>query len=634
MQQLRSTRTACTFFLLICLSVIPAFSAEPLARFVVGAGGHNRVDTPVCADLTGHPVGFPGESYRLVEVTGGRRENVPVQFEAGSPPKLWWILSGKTTAGSERVFELYADGGTKEDAVAVKKTEKVLLIQQGGTKVLSYNHAVIPPPPLEKMGERYKNNRDLYYRSGFIHPLWSPDGSVLTNIHPDDHYHHLGIWMPWTHTQFKGKRVDFWNLGAGQGTVRFNRILRTESGPVFGGFQVEHDHVVLNDVKDDSDDVIALKEVWDVRVYNTGGPGEGYWLWDFVSAQRCVADSPLELEAYRYGGFGFRGAAEWDEDTAAYLTSEGKNRKDGHATTARWCDTSGISDGQWKGVTFFSNPNNLRHPEPMRIWPAGQVFFNWVPIQKKALMMEPGEDFQFHYRQFVHEGKVDAAKSEELWSDYAHPVNVAVDTVKPGDAVQLFDGRGESREDIFEHWTAGGDKKIGWKVEDGAMTIVPGGGGSIMTKETYRDFKLHVEFKTPQMPPNVKGQGRGNSGVYLQRRYEVQILDSYGQEPKYNECASLYRQRAPDKNVCSMPGRWQSYDIVFHAAQFNVDGEKVKKAKNARITVWHNGVKVHDDVELTDKTGAGRQEGPEAGPILLQDHGNPVSFRNIWIEEL
>jgi hypothetical protein len=138
---------------------------------------------------------------------------------------------------------------------------------------------------------------------------------------------------------------------------------------------------------------------------------------------------------------------------------------------------------------------------------------------------------------------------------------------------------------------------------------------------------MHIEFKTPQLPPHVKGQGRGNSGVYIQRRYEVQILDSFGLPPKNNECASLYKFKAPDKNVCRMPGQWQSYDMIFHAAKF--DGSR--KIKKARITLWHNGVLVHDKVELENKTGAGRPEGPKPGPILLQDHGNEISFRNIWI---
>jgi len=161
------------------------------------------------------------------------------------------------------------------------------------------------------------------------------------------------------------------------------------------------------------------------------------------------------------------------------------------------------------------------------------------------------------------------------------------------------------------------------------MNIVPKS-GSIMTKRDFTDFKMHIEFKTPQLPPDVTGQGRGNSGVYIQRRYEVQILDSFGLEPKNNECASLYRFKAPDKNVCKLPGQWQSFDMVFHAAKF----EGNRKTKKARITLWHNGVLVHDDVELENKTGAGRAEGPTPGPILLQDHGNEVCFRNIWIVPL
>jgi len=618
---------------LVFLLLISAFTAgEPLARFTVAAGECDRLDTPVSVDLTGVALGFAGDRYKLAEVKGDKRVPVMVQLEAGSPPKLWWILSGKTAAGTERKFELYAGGGEEREVVSVKKTDKVLLIQQGPTKVLSYNHAVVPPPPLEEMGDRYKDTRYLYYRGGFIHPLWSPSGSVLTNIHPPDHYHHLGLWMPWTHTRFKGKLIDFWNLGSGLGTVRFTRILKKTSGPVFGGFQIEHDHVVLNDPKDDSDDVIVLKEVWDVRVYNIGGPDKGYWLWDLVSAQRCVADSPLLLEAYRYGGWGYRATADWKGATAAYLTSEGKTRKDGHSTTARWCDTSGISDGKWKGMTFFSNPNNLRHPEPMRIWPGHdqEVFFNWVPIQKEPLEMKPGEDFRFHYRQFVHEGKVDAEKSENLWSDYAHPVKVNIDKVAVGKAVQLFDGG-----DVNEHWKREkGSGEIGWAVEGDTMTVVKGGGGSIVTRENYSDFKMHLEFRTPQMPANVTGQGRGNSGVYIQKRYEVQILDSYGLGPQRNGCASLYTQRPPDKDVCRMSGRWQSYDIIFHAARFEGPKEKPKRAKRARISLWHNGVLVHNNVEFSNKTGAGQKEGKEPGPIRLQDHGNAVSFRNIWIEEL
>jgi hypothetical protein len=169
-------------------------------------------------------------------------------------------------------------------------------------------------------------------------------------------------------------------------------------------------------------------------------------------------------------------------------------------------------------------------------------------------------------------------------------------------------------------------KPCAWKATDG---VLEAGKGSVMTKEKFQDFQMHLEFNIPQPPEGAKDQARGNSGVYIQRRYEVQILDSTGDDPpKFNGCGSLYRQRAPDKNVCKKPGEWQTYDIAFRAARFDASG---KKTESARITVVWNGVKVHDDVEVKDKTGAGKPEGPEPGPILLQDHGAPVKFRNLWI---
>jgi hypothetical protein len=165
-----------------------------------------------------------------------------------------------------------------------------------------------------------------------------------------------------------------------------------------------------------------------------------------------------------------------------------------------------------------------------------------------------------------------------------------------------------------------------WPVADGVLEV---GKGSILTKEKYADFQLHVEFNLAESAEKATGQGRSNSGVYIQRRYEVQILDSMTDDPpKNNGCASIYTRKAPDKNVGKKPGEWQTYDITFRAARFDAAG---KKTESARITVIWNGVKVHDDYEIPDKTGAGKPEGPEPGPILLQDHGAKVKFRNLWI---
>jgi hypothetical protein len=660
-----------------------------LARITVEAGKYDRIDTPLCVSLeaiaklaesdlqrAAVPSADSGQALmlalRLEEIDGDSRTPVAMQIEPGESPKLWWILSGKTPAGGLRVYELVTGGSTAEHAEnaetknikgvfsavsalsAVKrsdaaktsvveaiKNDKVLLIRKGEQKLLQYNHAIVPPP---------QGQSELFSRSGFIHPLWSPSGDILTNIHPPDHIHHLGIWMPWTHTKFQGKDVDFWNLKEGQGTVRFVKFLSTTSGPVYGGFQAEQEHVVL---KTDQGEKVVLKEVWDVRVYNpstslgtgVGGPDKGYWLVDFKSTQRCVADSPLYQIEYRYGGFGFRGPAEWKGQDAAYLTSEGKTRKDGHGTRARWCDTSGAINAKWAGVTHMSHPDNFRYPEPMRIWPEfeNQVFFNWAPSQLGDWVMEPGKDHIFRYRLYVHEGKVNVADSERVWQDFAEPPEIKVEAGRPENAIILFDGTD------FSHWAHANGQPVKWQIVDGAMRdpalpirdgramreakIVPGS-GSIVTKRQFRDFKLHVEFKTPQLPPNVKGQARGNSGVYLQQRYEIQILDSFGLPPKDNECGSLYTVKAPDKNVCKQPGEWQSYDITFHAARFDGQGKNAKKVKNARITVWQNGVLIHDDVEIPNKTGAGQPEGPEPGPILLQEHGSEVMFRNIRIVPL
>lgn len=182
----------------------------------------------------------------------------------------------------------------------------------------------------------------------------------------------------------------------------------------------------------------------------------------------------------------------------------------------------------------------------------------------------------------------------------------------PAGAIVLFDGT------TAEHFTNG-------KLSDDGL-LLPG----VTSKRTFQDFTLHMEFKTPYMPA-ARGQARGNSGCYLQGRYEVQILDSFGLEGKNNECGGLYEIKDPDVNMCLPPLSWQTYDIDYTAARYDSAGAKTA---SARITVKHNGVVVQDNVELPRATRAAPvKEGPEAGPIYLQDHGNPVRFRNIWLVE-
>lgn len=197
------------------------------------------------------------------------------------------------------------------------------------------------------------------------------------------------------------------------------------------------------------------------------------------------------------------------------------------------------------------------------------------------------------------------------------------DEQKPSDAVVLFDGR-----DLSQWVKTDGGEPAPWRVENGYMEVR---GGNIRTRQAFGDCQLHVEFWLPLMA-DATGQARANSGVYLQGRYEVQVLDSYGLKSGGDDCGAIYGVAAPTVNACRPPRQWQSYDIIFRAPKFDDKGEMTDKA---RMTVLHNGVLIHENVELSAITTASTPGDPKApGPVMLQDHGNAVRYRNIWIRPL
>ncbi len=228
-------------------------------------------------------------------------------------------------------------------------------------------------------------------------------------------------------------------------------------------------------------------------------------------------------------------------------------------------------------------------------------------------------------------------KTEKQWKihDPERPLPPVVDpgpgggpVPAPSDAIVLFDGRDLSQ------WSSGKGEPARWKVENGYVEVVKKT-GSIRTVRGFGDCQLHIEWATP-LTVIGEGQGRGNSGVFLMGKYEVQVLDCYKNKTYADGmAAAVYGQHPPSVNACRPPGEWQTYDIIFHRPRFS-DGGSLSRP--ARMTVFHNGILVQDNVELSGPTEH-KKRPPYAVhadklPISLQDHGNPVRFRNIWIRNL
>jgi hypothetical protein len=206
--------------------------------------------------------------------------------------------------------------------------------------------------------------------------------------------------------------------------------------------------------------------------------------------------------------------------------------------------------------------------------------------------------------------------------DWLKIVDTDVELTAPAPQARiLFNGK------TLHGWLSRKGGSASWDVFGGRMEVVPGA-GDIYTAQTFRNFHLHIEFRLPFLP-NATGQERANSGVYLQGLYEIQVLDSFGLPSKDNDCGALYRQAAPLINACKKPERWQSFDLVFRAPQFSDAGDITTPG---HLTAFQNGMMIHNNIEVWSPTGRGLEIRPgDPGPILLQDHGDRVQYRNIWI---
>lgn len=303
----------------------------------------------------------------------------------------------------------------------ISEPENVISVQDNGKEIafiykdqalVTYRYALLPVP---------EGVSSVYSRGGFIHPLKSFQGNLISRVQPPDHYHHYGLWHPWTRTHYRGEEIDFWNLIKEEGTVSFHDILSIHTGPLFADLTVVQNH----DIHPGRGRQTVLKETLTYRLWILPEV-EDYYMLDAFYEMSPSTRYPLEIKEYRYQGFSLRGPAHWSDDNVALLTSDGKNKSDGNATRARWMKVYGPGDqSDESSVIMMTHPSNYNYPELIRIWPTGSnggkenVFLNFNPAQDRDWKMMPGRSYFSKYRMIIGDRDFSVKETENLWRIYS-----------------------------------------------------------------------------------------------------------------------------------------------------------------------------------------------------------------------
>lgn len=322
----------------------------------------------------------------------------PMNFTCSNHPQgsriIGWLLASllvltSSAADSVRLIR-------SNDVVSFLLRDRPVVVYQGGEGTLPSG---VP---------------DEYRRAGYLHPVTTPSGQVVTGDYPSNHLHHHGFWTAWTRTEFAGRSPDFWNMGQKKGRVEFVRWLGSEETPDAAELRALHRYVDLSAPRP----LTVLEEAWTVRVLPTP-LGEPYRI-DLTLRQTNVTTEPLTLPKYHYGGLGFRGLDAWNGPTQClFLTSEGiTNRLQGNETRGRWCWIGGAVSNGVAGVAILGHPTNFRSPEPMRLNPT-EPFFCFAPQQLGEFSIPPGGTHVARYRILVADGPPDAAALERQWTEWA-----------------------------------------------------------------------------------------------------------------------------------------------------------------------------------------------------------------------
>jgi hypothetical protein len=392
-----------SFRVLALLTPLALSAASKGMVLEVDGGAYDRGNTPVVFQL---PESLRKQQHFMLTELDTKRA-VDVQVDRG---RILWIIRDKLPAGQTRRYRLAAVSGKHQLPAAVTADDdgQRLLIKIANRPVLQYNKAVVPSPDPRK---------PEYRRSGYLHPVYDPDGRPVTDDMAPDHMHQHGVMFAYEKATFEGRAVNFWEPA--NGSVEHEAIRSTVSGPVFAEFEPVLRHMV-NDAPGGPRQ--ALRETWRVRVYNI----TDFYLFDIESVQEAATDSPLVIEKNSYGGLAIRCHRNWfDPKNSEYLTSEGGTRKDGNQTRPQWVDLHGWIDGRISGVTILDHPGNLQFPQPVRLHPE-KPYFCFAPMALGPFRIEPGRTLTSRYRFYIHTGKPDARKIEAVWHDYSEPPQVRI----------------------------------------------------------------------------------------------------------------------------------------------------------------------------------------------------------------
>jgi Family of unknown function (DUF6807) len=348
-------------------------------KITVEAVNYPRVKTPVSVYMK-----RPGlSSYGLYDRSNSK--TYPVQWESDN--KAWFILDDSLASGKQKHLELKTIK-TAPNSVTLNGYEDGIMVKNNGKPVLFYHTNTAYPPA---------DSPSYYKRSGFIHPLYSPSGKVMTDDFPVTHAHQHAVFHAWADTRFRNSHVDFWNQFKEEGTVRHVVVLGRKEGPVFSELKTVQEYV-------SSKHGVVLKEIWTLRVFATA---IDHFLYDLFIEQENVTSDTLYLDKYIYGGMAFRGSKHWDpQNNDAFqnrwhvLTSENLHDSSANHTSAKWVTASGLIDSIPTSVTVFDHSSNVRHPQKIRVHPS-MPYWTYAPVVDGPFVIPPGGKYKAQYRYYV-----------------------------------------------------------------------------------------------------------------------------------------------------------------------------------------------------------------------------------------